>query len=238
MLDPGIVCRYPAVMSARYPIPQCLPQACPVASSGDGSALGLFHRTELIIRRSRFITTSGHAPSTEAARLFIESVRQTYPDATHNCWAFAAGAPGHTAQAGFSDDGEPHGTAGRPMLTVLLHSGIGEVVSVVTRYFGGVKLGTGGLVRAYQNAVRENLESLPQGQRIVPARAKIVLDYPHVDRLRRLLPHFEACIEQESFSNNATFQIMLPAERMADFIRQVADQSNGNAQVTELNETP
>ena len=90
----------------------------------------------------------------EAARAFVEQIRTKHADATHNCWAFVTGAPGHSGQVGFSDDGEPHGTAGRPMLQVLLHCGVGEITMVVTRWFGGVKLGTGGLVRAYQDSVR------------------------------------------------------------------------------------
>lgn len=199
-------------MSERYPIP-----------------LNDLHRTELVLRRSQFITSTGHAPDTEAARAFIEHIRHEFPDATHNCWAFAAGAPGQTAQAGFSDDGEPHGTAGRPMLTVLLHSGIGETVSVVTRYFGGVKLGTGGLVRAYQGAVRENLDSLPQQQRIIPAHLSVTVDYAHVDKVRRLLPAVEAQVRAENYTNQVSLQLMLPVEHLPLFQRQLADCSNGTA---------
>lgn len=199
-------------MSTRYPIP-----------------LAGLHRTELVMRRSQFITSTGHAPDSEIARAFIERIRKEFPDATHNCWAFAAGSPGQTAQAGFSDDGEPHGTAGRPMLTVLLHSGIGETVSVVTRYFGGVKLGTGGLVRAYQGAVRENLDTLPQQQRIIPAHLTVTLDYPHVDRVRRLLPLFEAQIHNERYEAQVHLHLVLPAEQVIFFQQQLADCSNGTA---------
>lgn len=197
-------------MSARYPIPR-----------------ESLHRTELVLRRSHFITSSAHAPSAEAARAFIERVRQEFPDATHNCWAFAADAPGQTAQAGFSDDGEPHGTAGRPMLTVLLHSGIGEIVSVVTRYFGGVKLGTGGLVRAYQCAVQENLDSLPQQQRITPAHVRLIVDYPHLDKIQRLFPDFEAQMQHENYAAQVTLDIILPAEHLPQFREYVADASKG-----------
>ena len=97
-----------------------------------------------VIRRSRFVTRAGHAASREDAARFIEEVRQALPGATHYCWAFNAGAPGSTTHIGMSDAGEPHGTAGRPMLTTLLHSGVGEVVAVCARFYGGVKLGTGG----------------------------------------------------------------------------------------------
>lgn len=99
---------------------------------------GSFFREEETVKRSRFIVTVGRAASPEAAHAFIEKIREEHSQATHNCWAFNAGEPGSTAQVGASDDGEPKGTAGRPMLTAVLHSGIGEVVVVVTRYFGGI----------------------------------------------------------------------------------------------------
>lgn len=204
-------------MTARYSIPN-LPG-------------GAEHCTELLVRRSRFIATSGHAPDTESARAFIDAIRRAYPDATHNCWAFAAGPPGDTARVGFSDDGEPHGTAGRPMLAVLLHAPVGETVCVVTRYFGGVKLGTGGLVRAYQQAVRENFDTLPLRERIVPAFLEVVVEYPYVDRLRRLLPAFEAQVEEEHFAVDASFRIALPHEHAADFSAALAEQTDGAALV-------
>lgn len=209
-------------MPSRYFIPQVLP---------DG-----LHRTESVIRRSRFIASTTHAPSTEEARFFVERIKKQFPDATHNCWAFASGPPGSTAQVGFSDDGEPHGTAGRPMLTALLHGGVGELACVVTRYFGGVKLGTGGLVRAYQGAVQENLETLPRRERIIPAHVHVIVDYPHVDRLRRVLPDFEAAVVEEVFTADAAFTIMLPEEHMQRFTLTVAEQTDGTALVEVVGE--
>ena len=132
-------------MSVSYFIPDLAPED--------------LHRCEEIVRRSRFIVSLAHTPTPEAAKSFIERIKQEFPDATHNCWAYAAGAPGQTSKVGYSDDGEPHGTAGRPMLTMLLHGGVGELSAVVTRYFGGIKLGTGGLVRAYQGMVKLGLET-------------------------------------------------------------------------------
>src|SRR4051812_21661975 len=110
------------------------------------------HRAELTIERSRFICTIAHAAEPDDAHAFIREMNAEFGDATHNCWAFVAGPPGDTNRIGMSDDGEPHGTAGRPMLTVLTHSGVGDIVAVVTRYYGGTKLGTGGLVKAYGGA--------------------------------------------------------------------------------------
>ena len=204
-------------MTDRYPIPHLPPQA--------------LHRTEQIIKRSRFITSTAHAPSSEAARAFVERIRQEFPDATHNCWAFAAGAPGHTARVGFSDDGEPHGTAGRPMLTVLLHGGVGEIVSVVTRYFGGIKLGTGGLVRAYQGAVQENMGTLPTRERIIPAHLDVILEYAFIERFRRLLPAHEAVVTAEEFGTDAVFSVNLPQEHASAFALALAELTDGGALV-------
>src|ERR1051325_1555091 len=124
------------------------------------------HRTREEIERSKFITTVAPAPSIDEAQAFIASIRDEFPDATHNCWAYVVGPPGSTARIGLSDDGEPRGTAGRPMLTALLHGGVGDVAAVVTRYFGGVKLGTGGLVRAYGGCLQRALLTLPRAERV------------------------------------------------------------------------
>lgn len=198
-------------MAGRYPIPDL-----------DG-----IHRVQVEVRRSRFITSLAHAADVPGARAFIESIKREFPDATHNCWAFAVGAPGDTARVGFSDDGEPHGTAGRPMLHMLLHGGVGEVVCVVTRYFGGVKLGAGGLVRAYQGAVREALESLPTRERLCPARVQAMVEYAHVERLRRLLPLHEAQVEREEFAADASFTLLVPEERAAALAAAIVDASEG-----------
>ena len=104
-------------------------------------AAGEWHESELVIRRSRFLTHITRADSPAMAREAIDVMRTRHADATHNCWAFNAGPPGSTAQIGANDDGEPHGTAGRPMLGMLLHSDVGCICCVVTRWFGGIKLG-------------------------------------------------------------------------------------------------
>ena len=199
----------------RYPIPAAGPDQPP--------------RTELLIRRSRFLAQCAHTPGPEAARAFVESIRRANADATHNCWAYAAGAPGQTARIGSSDDGEPHGTAGRPMLQVLLHCGIGEICVVVTRWFGGVKLGTGGLVRAYQDSVRENLSTLALAEQVPLAHLDLTLEYAHLDGLRRLLPTFEARITDEDYQATAGLGVSLPEEHLEAFLKAVAGTSNGAA---------
>ncbi|WP_426751176.1 YigZ family protein [Myxococcus sp. Y35] len=180
----------------RYPIPAGL------------------HRVEQDIQKSRFITTAAHTPTVEEAKAFIARVREEFADATHNCWAFVVGPPGSTAQVGMSDDGEPHGTAGRPMLTALLHGGVGDVAMVVTRYFGGTLLGKGGLVRAYTAGVQQALESLPTTERVRKARLAVEVEYTHVDGLRRLLPSYEVKVLSEEYSATVGYRLELPVTQV------------------------
>lgn len=209
-------------MSASYPIPD-LPA-------------GAFHRCEEVIRRSRFLVSLAHTPTPEQARAFVELIRQEFPDATHNCWAFAAGAPGQTSRVGYSDDGEPHGTAGRPMLTMLLHCGTGELCAVVTRYFGGIKLGTGGLVRAYQGMVKLGLETLPTREHMIPARIEVVLDYPHINAFQRLLPDYRASVASETFGVDATFELLLPDDSILPFEAALTELTDGAVLITRLDD--
>jgi uncharacterized YigZ family protein len=188
----------------RYPSPA-------VASSSP-------HCTEIVLRRSRFLTRCAHTRGAEAAKAFVDGVRRKNADATHNCWAYVAGAPGNTAFIGSSDDGEPHGTAGRPMLQVLLHCGVGEICMVVSRWFGGVKLGTGGLVRAYQDAVRDNLTSLALAEQRASVQCIVETAYAHLDGLHRLLPRFEAAVTEQRCEDTVKLHITLPEEHSPDFV--------------------
>lgn len=167
------------------------------------------HRHGEIIRRSRFIVSLAYTPTPEAAKSFIERIKQGFPDATRNCWVYAVGAPSQTSKIGYSDDGEPHSAAGRPMLTMLLYGGVGEFSAVVARYFGGIKLGTGGLIRAYQGMVELGLETLPTREHMIPTCVEVVLDYPHVTIFRRLLPDYRAIVASEDFNVDATYELLL-----------------------------
>ncbi|MDR2744555.1 MAG: YigZ family protein [Desulfovibrio sp.] len=198
-----------------YPVPAAPPQEA--------------HRTEILVRRSRFLASCARTPDAASARGFVESVRRRCPDAAHNCWAYVAGPPGDTARIGASDDGEPHGTAGRPMLHVLLHSGTGEICVVVSRWFGGIKLGTGGLVRAYQDAVRENLATLVLAERISSVRYAVSLGYAYLDGLHRLLPRFGANIIARERLAEAGLHLELPETQRAAFESALAELTNGTA---------
>lgn len=174
------------------------------------------HRIEQVIDRSRFLCTISRVNSTDEAQAFIKAMNAEFPDATHNCWAYVVGAPGSTDRIGLSDDGEPHGTAGRPMLTVLAHCGIGDIAAVVTRYYGGTKLGTGGLVKAYGGAVQECLASLPTEMRVEVVVGTFTVGYAHIGAVQQLLPTLEAEIVQQVFAESAAFTVQLPRERAAD----------------------
>jgi len=198
--------------STRYPVPA-------------GRA-----RVEEVISRSRFITTAGPAASVEEAKAFIASVRAEFGDATHNCYAFAAGPPGSTAMAGMSDDGEPSGTAGRPMLAVVLGSGVGDLAVVVTRYYGGTKLGTGGLVRAYSGGVKAVLEVLAVREKVSLVTVLLSGAYRWVTPVERLLPEFEASVVSREFAAEVTWEVQAPEERVAELVAAVGEMSAGEVE--------
>jgi uncharacterized YigZ family protein len=200
-------------MSARYPIP-----------AGR-------HRVEEEILRSRFITTVGPASTLEEAREFIDSVRSEFADASHNCWAYVVGSPGSTGQIGLSDDGEPHGTAGRPMLTVLLHSGVGDIVAVVTRYFGGTLLGKGGLVKAYSGGVQLALQDLPTVPYVPSSELLIVIDYAMVTPFQRLYPDYEVTIVEQDFAADVTYHLRLPQDQLDNFTNALTELTQGRAMI-------
>lgn len=186
---------------------------------------------EQTIERSRFIATIAHAPSAEEARAFINAVRAEFPDATHNCWAFVCGPPASTAVAGMSDDGEPHGTAGRPMLDVLLYSEVGEIAAVVTRYYGGVKLGKGGLVRAYGGAVQHALESMPRVEKVERTRITVTVEYPDIEPLRRLLDELGGDVEREEYAADVSYDVAMPVQHVETLRDMLMDRTAGRARI-------
>lgn len=201
-------------MTSRYPIP-----AAEV-------------RVVEIINRSRFITTMGPASTVEAARAFVDHRRAEFSDATHNCWAYVVGPPGSTAQVGLSDDGEPSGTAGKPMLQVLLGSGVGDVAVVVTRYFGGIKLGTGGLVRAYSGGVKAALAELPRAERVERRRMTVTIPYRLLELTQRLLPGCEAEILDIDYAAEVQLHVQLPLEHVATLAEGLRELSGGHAAIS------
>jgi uncharacterized YigZ family protein len=187
------------------------------------------HRIEEEIKRSRFITTLAYTPTVADARAFISTVSAEFADANHNCWAYVVGPPGSTGQIGMSDDGEPHGTAGRPMLTVLLHSGVGDICAVVTRYFGGTLLGKGGLVKAYSGGVQLALKELPTIERVPKSQIEVITEYSAITLFKRLLPEYEAEVLSEEYTADAAFRLQLPTEKLPTFIEAITTLTSGQA---------
>ena len=188
-------------------------------------------RVEDEIKRSRFITTLAYTPTENDARSFINQMRTEFADASHNCWAYLIGPPGNTGIVGMSDDGEPHGTAGRPMLTVLSHCELGDITAVVTRYYGGTNLGKGGLVRAYSGGVQHALEEVSRGEHIIFTTLIVIIDYTTIELFKRKLPDFEAEITTEEFGIDVTFEIKIPQENASPFIEAITELTHGRAQI-------
>ncbi len=197
-------------------------------------AAGEMHRREEVIRGSRFIVSMAHCDSLEAAYAFLEKIRAEHAHATHNCWAFQAGRPGTTAHIGASDDGEPKGTAGRPMLTVLLHCGVGEIAAVVTRYFGGTLLGTGGLVRAYQGLVKLGLETLPVREKRPSAVMEIVFEHRFTPHVLRILERLGGRILERRFEGDVTLLVDTALDDWQAQERAVTEVCAGRVRVARL----
>jgi uncharacterized YigZ family protein len=173
-------------------------------------------RVEMIVVNSRFIATAAPVFTVDEAKVFVARIKAEFADATHNVSAYLVGH-GATVVAHCGDDGEPAGTAGRPALAVLQGSGLGDVVVVVTRYFGGTKLGTGGLVRAYGDAVREVLAVLPRAVKVATHVARIVTPYSGFERLRRLIVAHGGEIVDEDFQAEVTVRARFAVDRFAAF---------------------
>lgn len=181
---------------------------------------GEIHRTEITIKRSRFITSIGHTRGSEEARDFIKKISSEFSDARHNCFAYNGSKPGETGYAGCSDDGEPHGTAGQPMLNIILHSDIGEITAVVTRYFGGILLGTGGLVKAYQESVKKALQSLPTEPMRLRKNFAVLLAPKFTSQFLKLAEQSDAQILSRKFTDKCEFIVAVPKDQEERFTGQ------------------
>ena len=155
-----------------------------------------------------------------------------FADATHNCWAYVIGAPGSTDRIGMSDAGEPHGTAGRPMLTVLQHSGVGDIAAVVTRYYGGTNLGTRGLVKAYGGTVQLTLATMPRIERIDYTSVIVTTGYEGISAVQQLLARFESTSEGEEYGEQVRFRLRVPLSRVSGLRAALLDATGGRAELT------
>ncbi|MDX8000800.1 IMPACT family protein [Xenorhabdus sp. Reich] len=179
------------------------------------------------IKKSRFITLLEHTSGVDEAKSFIQSIKAQYPDARHHCWAFVAGAPDDSQQLGFSDDGEPTGTAGKPMIAQLIGSGLGEITAVSVRYFGGIKLGTGGLVKAYGNGVQQALKLLETEYKVPQKLYQLQCEYAHISMVEQLLQQFSGQVIASSYAEHVTLQVSLPATLADEIGDKLRDLSRG-----------
>lgn len=177
------------------------------------------------IKKSRFITYLAHTEGVDAAKEYIQSIKAQYPDARHHCWAFVAGRPDDSQQLGFSDDGEPTGTAGKPIMAQLLGSQIGEITCVVVRYFGGIKLGTGGLVRAYGNGVQQALKLLPTQIKVPQKIFHLVCDYSLINTVEQLIAQVNGMIVHSDYNEVVNLRVSIPTtleQEVSDRLRDIS----------------
>lgn len=182
---------------------------------------------EIVEKKSRFLAAVQPVESEEAAAAFIGAVKKKYWDASHNCSAFTIGR--HHELTRCSDDGEPSGTAGRPMLDVLLREDIHNAAVVVTRYFGGTLLGTGGLVRAYQKCTQAGLEGAVIIEKQQGQLLEIGTDYNGLGKIQYLMAQREIPVRNTEYTQQVVIQAMVPKEQKAEFEKAVTEATSGTA---------
>ncbi|HEU5090845.1 MAG TPA: YigZ family protein [Roseiflexaceae bacterium] len=187
-------------------------------------------RTEIRVVNSRFIATIAPAATVDEAKARIAEVRAEMPDASHHVYAYVIGH-GATTTLGMSDDGEPSGTAGRPVLAIVRGSGLGDVVVVVTRYFGGTLLGTGGLVRAYGDAARAVLELVVREEKVERETLRFTIEYAQFDSARRLVEQYGGTIDDEQFAAAVTLQVTLARSQGQAFRAALREATAGQVQL-------
>ncbi|MBU2923501.1 YigZ family protein [Colwellia sp. 4_MG-2023] len=170
---------------------------------------------EIFVNRSRFICYLAPCTSIEEAKAQVKQRQFEHPQASHHCYAFLTKAADDSLGYGYSDDGEPSGTAGKPMLAVLQGGGIGQVCAVVVRYFGGTKLGTGGLQRAYGDSVRQALVFLQSKTKIAMAAKTLACQYSQVDDVLHIISQVEGQVIEQEYLQTVQFKLLLPQAELA-----------------------
>lgn len=189
---------------------------------------------EIVEKKSRFIANVRHVESEEQALAFIEEMRKKYWDARHNCFAYTVGEHREILRA--SDDGEPSGTAGRPMLDVLLGSELFDTAVVVTRYFGGTLLGTGGLVRAYAQAVQEGLAASTVIDKIYGVLLEIGTDYAGVGKVQYILAQRKIPVMDSVYTDQVRITALVRKAELGQVTAELTEGTNGRAVLRELEE--
>lgn len=183
---------------------------------------------EIIVNRSRFICYLTPCLSIEASKIFVKEIQKLHPQASHHCYAFLYDRADSSQHYGFSDDGEPSGTAGRPMLSVLQGHGVGEVCAVVVRYFGGTKLGTGGLQRAYGASVRQALTLLETKTKIPMVSRTLACQYTQINDVLHVIGKSKGLVVEQVFSDNIELLINIPQDNLKITEQQIQVISSGS----------
>lgn len=191
--------------------------------------------TENRVKNSRFIATIAPSFSVREAKNFITEISQQYSDATHNVPAYLIGS-GTSVTAHSSDNGEPSGTAGRPTLSVLMGSGLGDTALVITRYFGGTKLGTGGLVKAYGNAARAAVQGVQRARKILVHQASLILPYNIYDNCIRQIKLNQGFKLKETFAEQVKIEFLLPVDQFSILQSAITELSSAQVSVMILKE--
>ncbi len=179
------------------------------------------------IKKSRFITVLFSCSSEPDLKLALTNIKREYPGARHYCWAYVAAEPGNLFQCGSTDDGEPSGSAGRPMLAVLQGSSIGEIGVIVIRYFGGTKLGVGGLVRAYSAGIKRALPQLKTRIKQLRDETQLTCDYYQLPDIEHFLEKYECLIKEKVFTAQVELTIAVPKSKKEDVIQSILTLTQG-----------
>lgn len=190
-------------------------------------------RTETIVSNSRFITTIGRVSTVDEAKAFLAQIRAEMSDASHHVYAYRVGY-GSSVIEGMSDDGEPSGTAGPPVLSVLRGTAIGDIIIVITRYFGGTKLGTGGLVRAYTEAAHVGINQLKTEEKISKNLLGFDIPYTLYELTKRLIAKHNGTLQEETFEAQITLLVIFPEDKVPTFTNELLELSAGQVEIVVL----
>ena len=182
---------------------------------------------EIVEKKSRFIATVLPIDTEEEALQYIEKIKKKYWDARHNCFAFVIGSNNEIQR--FSDDGEPQGTAGKPILETLLNENLHNTLIVVTRYFGGTLLGTGGLVRAYGQSSKEGIRNSVIQKVCEGISFKLTVDYNSIGKIKYIMGHMGITDAQEEYGQNVVLSILMKKDEYNEFNTKVTDATGGKA---------
>lgn len=187
---------------------------------------------EIEIKKSRFIGYGFPISSPEDAREKLKELKIKYPDSRHVCYAFVWGT--NSTHMGMGDDGEPNGTAGRPMLEVVKGSGYENVLVAVVRYFGGIKLGTGGLVKAYTEITQLVIKNIEVEEYIEKEHFELLVPYPMYERIKKIVSEYKCSLIKEDFQTDIVMELEIPKDSVKDIRRDIADLSKGKLELRGL----